>query len=94
MSLFRSHASSQIVSSFVCHVSVTIIISMSLSMSLYRRGCSLFLSDCTFPVAILTSLVDGGGHIACCGLICIRLLVLDPCCGIAGFLTLSLYFFL
>ena len=53
----------------------------------------MFLSDCTFPVDILTNLVDDG-LLAGCGLICIRLFIFDPCCGIIGFLGLSLYFFL
>ena len=56
-------------------------------------GCSLFLSDCTFPVAILTNLVDDA-LLVDCGLICIRLLKFGPCCGISGFLGMSLYFFL
>ena len=67
--------------------------SISCSISWCRRSCSLFLSDCTFPVAILTNLVDDA-LIAGYALICIRLLMFGPCCGISGFLGLSLYFFL
>ena len=60
---------------------------------LMQEGLFFFLSDCTFPVAILTNSMDGA-LLVDCGLICIRLLKFGPYCGISGFLGMSLYFFL
>ena len=93
MSLLKSRESSQNVSSLVNHVAVTTIMSISCSKSACKRVCSLFLSDLTFPVAILTELKNNV-LLGVSGSICIRLLRFGPSCGIDGILDVSFCFFL
>ena len=93
MSLLKSGESSQTVSSLVNHVSVTAMMSISSSISSCKRVCFLFLSDWTFPLAILIELMKNV-PLGVSGSICIKLLKSGTYGGITGILDVSFCFFL